>query len=1021
MVTPPYLYKREHFDSEMTEIVNSVCFKILCAAITFVFCIPAYARGEFSVKARFVDKSNGEPVGFATVSLIPEGASKASKYVLTDAEGIAVFRDVKKGDYTVKAEMMGYVALEHKFGTGQKHIIDLGELKIKPDVQILDAASVSAVGNPIIIKKDTIEYNASSFKTSDNDMLEELLKKLPGVEVESDGTITANGEPVKKITIDGKTFFLDDPQLATKNIPAKIIEKVKVVERKSDQAQFTGIDDGEEETVIDLSIRPGMMNGWFGNIAAGGGHDLPDKGAYTDRNQWLKEGWRYQGGAMVGRFTKKSQISVILNANNSNNRGFNDISGGMMQGMRSGGMGRGSGGWEGGNGITTSWMGGLNGNFSMFDGKMDLGGNYLYNGSDKYVEESSSKTTYRDDGSELIYDNDGHSINNSQGHRFGVRLEHRFSENTSILFEPRVDFGHGGFTEYSEFATRKKYGDGNVENTNDGYNSNVGNNRNWNTNGFVLFRQRLGKPGRTMSLMLRYNFSGNNLDGFNQSLTNVYDEEDEAKAPDSVNQRFDRLSNGSSLSGRLVYTEPLGKDFFLEANYSCGWNRNKSVKNTFDSPDNALDSDNHLIYNKEGEVRNENYSSNILNRYINQSAGLNFMYQKEKLRAQVGASVKPTSTHNETNGKVYDNKVVNWSPEAMLRYDINDNTRLRLYYFGRSSQPSTSQLMPVPDNTNPLNVSFGNPYLKPYFSHNVRSMAGYTDKKTFFSVQGYISGGLVQDGITNARWYDSKGAQYSMPVNGPGSGKMNLNLMINSPIAKSGLSVYASTGAGYNQSMTYIGKSEKGDEFTDEYYVKDEGMMKYDDFNRDFFNHSAENSEKRNLEDYFTASKTRTMSFRQRLRFTYRNDFVELTLGGRTRMSKSWYSVPGENKNPTWNNRVDFSMNWTIPAGINVISDVRYNWYNGYTTPQDDNIVINAEISKLLFKDRFTLSIKAYDILDQAKNHYVTDESNYHLERQNNTLGRYIILSLRYRFGNLSAQGKSRGGQPPMSARHPHH
>ena len=414
------------------------------ATMAMLLSMTAFAQGSFSIKLRLVDAKSAEPVSFATVSIAEKGQDKALKYVLSDSEGAAEIVKVKKGTYILKAELMGYHT--HSQEVVLTKDINLGEIKLSEDVKVLDAASVSAIGNPIVVKKDTIEYTASSFKTSDNDMLEELLKKLPGVEVEADGSITANGETIKKITIDGKTFFLDDPQLASKNIPAKLIEKVKVVEKKSDQAMFTGIDDGEEETIIDLSMKPGMMQGWFGNLMGGGGHDLP--GAGSDMNDW-----RYQGAAMVGRFTDKSQISVILNGNNTNNRGFNDMAGSMMQGMRGGGggMGRGMGGWGGNNGITTSWMGGLNGAFSLLDGDMDLSGNYLYNGSIKDVMEESSKITYLEDGSRLLNNQNGTDRTMTQGHRFGVRLEHKFSENTSILFEPQVNFGKGSYNEYSDF------------------------------------------------------------------------------------------------------------------------------------------------------------------------------------------------------------------------------------------------------------------------------------------------------------------------------------------------------------------------------------------------------------------------------------------------------------------------------------------------------------------------------------------------------------------------------------------
>ena len=284
---------------------------VVCALIFLSFNLSA--QSIYSIKLKLVDDKTSEPVAYATASVTAQGEKTPEKYVLTDADGVGSLVKLKKGTYTVKAELMGYESYQ-KVVTVEKNV-DLGVIRMKEDAEVLDAASVSAIGNPIIVKKDTVEYAASSFKTSDNDMLEELLKKLPGVEVEADGSITANGETIKKITIDGKTFFLDDPQLASKNIPAKMIEKVKVVEKKSDQAKFTGIDDGEEEMVIDLSLKPGMMQGWFGNLMGGGGHDVP--GANSDMNDW-----RYQGAAMVGRFTENSQVSFIFNANNTNNRGF---------------------------------------------------------------------------------------------------------------------------------------------------------------------------------------------------------------------------------------------------------------------------------------------------------------------------------------------------------------------------------------------------------------------------------------------------------------------------------------------------------------------------------------------------------------------------------------------------------------------------------------------------------------------------------------------------------------------------
>lgn len=964
----------------MTKFVTAVALFLLIGAAAFA--------QNAAVTAKLVDDTTGDPLGFATVSLTQKNATKVYKYVLSNDSGEVKFDNVKSGTYTFKAELMGYKVYTQEITV--KGGLDMGEVKVLEDKEVLDAASVSASGNPIIIKKDTVEYNASSFKTTENDVLEDLLKKLPGVEVSEDGSITVNGETIKKITIDGKTFFLDDPQLASKNIPAKLINKVKVVDRKSDQAQFTGIDDGEEEKVIDLSIKPGMMKGTFGSAMAGAGHDLPSKASAFDDA-------RYQGAAFVGKFTEDTQLSMVLNANNTNNRGFNDMSGSMMGNMRGGGggMGRGQGGWGNGNGITTSYMGGVNGAGTFFDGNMELGGNYLYNGTEKEVAEQSSKTTHLSD-HDLISNSDGVSLTNSYGHRMGMRLDHKFSENTSILFEPSVNFGTGNFTENSNTSTFEDYGAG-LNKSNDGFSINTGENRNFSTSGFFLFRQRLGKAGRTLTAMSRYSFSNNELDGFNQSRTTTYLED---VASDSlINQRFDQNARSSSIFGRVTYTEPIAGNFFIEANYDYGWNRSRSEKDTYDSFDNNGFNTGTPVYNPAGELFNTTYSNSILNQYVNQTIGANVMYQATGVRAQLGFAAKPTETHNETfrDGKLqsYDSKVINWAPQAMLYLDINENANLRGFYFGRSSQPSTKQLMPVPDNTNPLNVSFGNPQLLPYFAHNLRGDFRYNNKKTFASVNAHFEGGFTQNPIVNATWYGPGNVAYSMPFNGPTSGNVGGNMFANIPLGQSNFSIMDMTRVNYSTSSSYIGENLN----IGKYYS--DGEMDYEAFLKDY-------SDIGNSKDFKT-STINTINVVERLRLTYRNDNLELRASGRTRFSHSEYSIKPEQSSTTWNNQIEANVNWTWEsAGIQLKSDFNYNWYRGYTTAQPDEYILNAEISKLLFKKKVTLALKGYDIFDQSKNITVRDTDNYHLETVNNTLGRYLILSLTYRFGTFD-RSKMRG------------
>jgi len=988
--------------------------RIISVIVMVLVSFAVFAQNGKSVSITLIDATTGEGLPFATVSITPAGAEKASKYVLTNDKGAAKLEGVKKGSYTLKGELLGYKTLTKEISVEDKDIA-LGDVKVEVDSEVLDAASVSAVGNPIVVKKDTVEYNASSFRTTDNDVLEDLLKKLPGVEVSSDGKITANGKEISKITIDGKTFFLDDPSIASKNIPAKMVEKVKVVDRKSEQARFTGFDDGEEETIIDLSIKPGMMKGWFGNVMGGAGHDLREVG--MENASW--DDARWQTAAMVGRFTDKSQLSIIVNANNTNNRGFNDMAGSMMSAMRggNGGMGRGSGGGGGmfggsGNGITTSWMGGVNGAYTLLDGDLDLTGNYFYSGSKTDVLEDSYKETYQDDGSTIINRENGFSNTFTNGHRIGVRYEHKFSENTSILFEPQFSYNSGYYGQYSADTTLNlAAGETEQVLTNKGYSGGDGANNNWSTSGFLLFRQKLGKVGRTFSAMTRYSFSQNKLAAYNQTLNQTY--VGGAWVDQQTDQFYNSRNNASSVSARGSYTEPLMKNLMLEVSYQYAWSRNYSNKDTYDlikdqsvayEDINTLPRETH--FDDEDWVKehyNGTYSNKILNVSQDHRAGAALQYQTDKLRLQVGAQYQPTITHNETNGDTYDNVNHKWAPEAMLSWDMTENSDMRLYYRGRSSQPSTSQLMPVPDNSNPRNLKFGNPYLTPYFAHSLRGMFGYTNKKSFFSIRGFYDASLTQDGISNATWIEN-GVNYSMPMNGGLTGSANLGFFLSAPFGQSGFSLSNNFNASYSNSKAYVGRTAYVSELSS-YYDPSTAEFRYADFNKDVIENKSE------FERLLITNRTDNLSITEGLRATYRNDYIEVSLSGRTSFSKPWYTkeIVENNTNVqgiTWNNNVASSFQYNAKFGLGLKTDLTYRWRRGYVTPQPDEWIWNAQISQLLFKNKVTLALQAYDILGQSRNLYVTDTANYHQETKNNTLGRYIMVSLTYRFGNFGKAGQ---------------
>ncbi|MGM9747610.1 MAG: hypothetical protein ACI3ZN_02305, partial [Candidatus Cryptobacteroides sp.] len=310
--------------------------------------------------------------------------------------------------------------------------------------------------------------------------------------------------------------------------------------------------------------------------------------------------------------------------------------------------------------------------------------------------------------------------------------------------------------------------------------------------------------------------------------------------------------------------------------------------------------------------------------------------------------------------------------------------------------------------------------LRPYFSHSLNGHFGYTNKQTFFSIRGRFGAGMVQNPIVSAVWYGDNGGQYNMPLNGPTSGNASLDFFLNSPIAKSGFSVMNFFRTSFSQSSSYIGKSTLK---TDDYYNHETAEFNYDQFNADFFQHSAADSRKLDFNEYFSTNVIQNVNFTERLTLKYTCELVELNLGGRTTYNKSWYTVQTA-QGARWNNQVSASMNWTIPGGITFATDLNYNWYRGYTSPQEDEYVWNAELSKLLFKNQMTLAIKAYDIMNQSKNLSLTDASNYHQEVRNNTLGRYIILSLTWRFGNFNKAGQQMRGGPgrgPMGPPPPGH
>ena len=961
------------------------------------------ALAQNHVKGVLVDDATGEPLGFATVSLTREGQSKPAKYDLTNDKGAFNIESVRNGNYTVTAELMGYEPYTSTFKMESK-TVDLGEIKMKIDREQLEAAEVSAIGNPVVIKKDTIEYNAGAFLSTDNDNLVDLLKKMPGIEVNDNGTITVNGQSVSKITVQGKTFFLDDPQVASQNIPAKLVKKLKVIRKKSEQAEFTGIDDGQEETVIDLTVTEGAnLSGIVGRVTAGVGHDLPTQ------NNPLND-WRFSGNAFLGNFSDKTQISLILNANNANVQGSTNFSGNMMGGMMGGGgfgggMGAGMG-FGGGGGINTSYMAGLNAGADFFDGNMEVSGNYNYNNNHTLSASRSSTTSYLSGFNQMV-NSKSQNINNSNGHNFGLRLEHKFSENTSIVFEPRVRFGGGNTAQTSESITSQdrnlngNYVDGNRAKTN-----NTGNNKNISTSGFLLFRQRLGLPGRTLTVNTNFNLSDNKMDALNWNSTDYFNAAGDISSTRVVNQNALQDQQSYSINTRATYTEPLGNYFYLEAEYSYNWSKSISEKNTYD------------LLN--GGILDPQYSNQITNLNRRHEIGGNVLYQDDRMHLQAGFTAMPQYTYNGTT--VYDsasnsNKLQeyednrwNFSPTVMMMFDLNDNDNLRFFYRGNSSQPSTQQLMPVPDNTNPLRVTFGNPTLTPYFTHNINGEFRHSNRANFSSFNIRANGGFTQNQISNVVMTGTNGGQYTIPFNAPTTGNAGMNFFNNFPLGRnSAFSINNNTGVNWRQSFAYEGVGVDMDKY------ETDGFYAFMNWFVDQFNDPAY------YKAHIVENYTDNLSLNERLRLTYRGVQFQATLGASTNMNQTWYTQKGDavakatkasRNSQTWSNAVTGELTWNwLLTGISLTANANYRWYNGYTTPVDPQMIINFTLAKSF--GPVNLSLYMADLLGQSRALSVSDQASQHVENLTTTqLGRYFIVSLSYNFGTLGGRrnGGMRGG-----------
>ena len=526
--------------------------------------MPAYAQKGVDITGTVIEEGTNEPIEQATVRLLSVKDSSMIGGVATSRNGGFVLKNIKNGSYLLHVSFVGFDPLYQPLRiTGKNNPVKLGKLALTDGAILLGEAVVIGKAPEVTVRNDTMEYNADSYKTTEGSMLEDLLKKMPGVEVDSEGKITVNGKEVKKVMVDGKEFFSDDPKVASKNLPAKMIDKLQVLDKKSDMAQMTGFDDGEEETVINLTVKPGMKQGWFGN--AYGGYGSKD---------------RYEGNAMVNRFVNNDQITFMGGANNTNNMGFSDLASTMFSGMGGGGGRR--GGFGAGSGITSSGNAGLNFSKEFKPDKLTLGGNTRYSHSDNDARSKSDRQNILP-GDSSSYDN-SEAMSRTKSDNFGVdfRLEWKPDTMTQLIFRPSFSFSHSMNDNFSDATTL----DNERDTVNTNKSSNYSESNGYNLNASIDFSRKLNNKGRVFSATLSGGNSDSYSDGMNRSDIVYFNQTDALK--NSIIDQHSRYDNkGFNYRAYVAWVEPIGHNNFIQATYSISQRKQDCLLYTSPSPRDA--------------------------------------------------------------------------------------------------------------------------------------------------------------------------------------------------------------------------------------------------------------------------------------------------------------------------------------------------------------------------------------------------------------------------------------------------
>ncbi len=714
------------------------------------------------------DKEVEYPVYMVNVCLLLPKDSSVVKFATSDEKGNFLIKAAAPGDYLLSLSAMGYSKLYLKITKDdfRKESIALGRVQMAASPIELAGITVTASPPEVVVKEDTLEYNPSAFRMQESSVVEDLLKRLPGVEVEADGKVSVAGKEVKRIYVDGKEFFGNDPKIATKNLTVDVIDKVQVVEKKSDLSQLTGIDDGERETVINLTIKEGMKKGWLGNITAGAG---------TPLKQQEGQKQQYTANGMVSRFRDSDQLALVYHSNNT--------------------------GKDGGQGISTSNTVGLNATKEMSD-KLKLNGNVRYNYAERFSKSNSFRQNLLIDS--VSYRRDARS-NQSYSHNLGfdTKVEYKPDTLNTFVFSSRFSYNNSRTHNQSEQSTMA----GDADSTR--VNASTAGLRNmvegWTLGTELTWSRRFAKNGRRLNFTGRIDWNRNTTGGENLSVSEFYFQPDRNKY---LNQDLNANTHNDAYFFRASYVEPLGTGNTLQLSYTMRYNATSNIRKTYD-----YDSGTGTY-----SILNPDYSKSLDNDFTNQIVSLTFNAIRPKYSYTAGINIVPSYTQStsfikdgESTGndsllnRIDGRRVVNYVPQASFRYRIDERTSLNFNYRGNTRQPDVSQLDPTPNVTNPLNIRTGNPDLLPAFSNMISFGLNNYRRETQRSFVVNADFSFTMNEIVNFTEYEAvTGIQHTRPINENGSWNGAANVMYNFPVGSAKkLRLSTQTRVNYNNRIGY--------------------------------------------------------------------------------------------------------------------------------------------------------------------------------------------------------------------------